>query len=112
MVKSVNWGESNGEKRSVETLVATGMEAKIVFVANNRSNFYLGEVEVSDQKWPNFKGVGVGAKRETVRRTLGHPNGGTKDTCDNYFDEEKQANAYVCYRSSKVARVRWEYFID
>jgi hypothetical protein len=111
-VKSVDLGEVNGGKKSFETLAANGMEAMVVFSIADRSRYSLNRVEISSPEWLNVNGINVGLDREAVIQALGAPNGGTKNSCDTYFDEGNRGEASLCYSDGKVSRIGWEYFDD
>jgi len=111
-VRSADIGESNGEKKSFEMLTANGMETMVIFVAAMRSKYSLSTVAISNPDWPSVNGVKVGLEREAVVQALGEPNGGTKNSCDAYFDDTSGAEAHVCYSAGKVGRIRWEYSGD
>jgi hypothetical protein len=112
VVKSADVGEFNSERQSVETLAAKGMNALIVFSTANRNNYQLGTVEVTNARWPDYKGIRVGTSRSTVVQTLGSPNNGTSNSCDSYVDEEHGGEAMICYKAESVSRIRWEYPIN
>jgi hypothetical protein len=111
-VKSADIGEFNSERQSVETLAAKGMDALVIFSAATRNNYRLGTVEITNARWPDYKGIRVGSSRDTVMQTIGSPNNGTSNSCDSYVDEEHGGEAMICYKSESVSRIRWEYPID
>jgi hypothetical protein len=111
-VKSADLGEVNGEKKSFETLAANGMETMVVFSVADRSSYSLNRVEITSPEWPNVNGINIGLDHDAVIQSLGAPNGGTKNSCDTYFDDGNRGEASVCYSDGKVSRIQWEYFDD
>jgi hypothetical protein len=111
-VRSADSGESDGEKKSFETLTAPGMETMVIFAAAMRSKYEVSTVTLSNADWPDVNGIKVGMERAVVVQALGEPNSGTKNSCDAYFDEDSDAVGYVCYSAGKVTRIRWEYSVD
>lgn len=112
VVKNVVHGESNDEKRSVETLTQPGLEAEVVFVFPKRHPYYIGALTLTDAKWQSTGGLRVGWNRVAVLSLLGEPRSTSGDACDYYFNEPVQGQLSICYKNDLVRQMRWEYFVD
>jgi hypothetical protein len=111
-VESVLPAESNDEKRSVEVLSLSGMRMEVIFPSSSPKHYYVAQMEVDRPNWSSSFGLAPRSTRREVQNILGRPNRMSASSCDEYFDEETQSFADVCYSGEQVSRIRWEYFID
>lgn len=112
VLRSREYGSSNDEDRSIETLALPGLVATVIFPIERPKDYYLATVEIDSVQHRSLFGLAPGVDRVAVLAKLGPPNAGVSEGCDRYFNDEIESHAFVCYRGDTVSRIRWDYFVD
>jgi hypothetical protein len=60
---------------------------------------------VTGSDWPVMYGLRVGMPRSAVVKKLG--DGGGKNECHEYVNEEKQDGVTICYKNDRIKSIQW-----
>jgi len=105
-VQSIELGESNDEKRSVEMLAKPGLQVMVAFALPNRQSYYLGVVDIKSGRRRTVGGIRIGSSRTSVLHALGEPDYWASSSCGR-FVEVGTREAVVCFKSGRVSSLHW-----